>query len=149
MLSYLRRRNIWNSPDVQPIGGSRRTAKFPAHHDSSMTATENQEELGSLSDIYDTLKQDAKTIVADLHGGVVMWREAAGANLAAAGFLLILTLTTYGKLTAGGFGEGTVIFASEIALSLVLIGYALFGLRRHMQLRRKYAGLFERAKKLD
>jgi hypothetical protein len=114
-----------------------------------MTTAENHEELGSLSDIYDVLRQDAKTIVNDLRGGVVMWREAAGANLAAAGFLLILALTTYERLGGVGFDEGTIILAAQIALALVLIGFAVVGVRRYLQLQRKYAGLFERAKKLD
>jgi len=114
-----------------------------------MTAPEGQEEIGSLTEIYDTLKQDAKTIVADLHGGVVMWREAAGANLAAAGFLLILTLITYERIGGLGFGEGSAIVLASLALALLLVWFAVVGIRKYLRLREKYAGLFERAKKLD
>ena len=115
----------------------------------SMTIPESQEELGSLSDIYDVLRQDAKTIVADLRGGVMMWREVAGANLAAAGFLLILALTTYERFGAAGLGEATILIAAQVVLAFVLVGLAFVGLRRYLQLMRKYAGLFNRAKKLD
>jgi hypothetical protein len=114
-----------------------------------MTVSENQEELGSLSDMYDELKRDARTIIADLRGGVAMWREAAAANLAAAGFLLILALTTYEKIGGVGFSEGTVLTAAQIVLAFVLIGFATIGFQKYFQLRRKYAGLFDRAKKLD
>ncbi len=114
-----------------------------------MTVSENQEELGSLSDIYDALKQDAKAIITDLRGGVTMWREAAAANLAAAGFLFILALTTYERLGGVGLSEGTAVIAAQVVLAIVLIGFAIIGFRRYFQLRRKYAGLFERAKKLD
>ena len=114
-----------------------------------MTVSEKQEELGSLSDIYDVLKHDAKAIVTDLRAGVTMWREAAAANLAAAGFLLILALTTFEKIGGVGFSEGTALIAAQIVLAFVLIGFAIVGFRRYFQLRRKYAGLFARAEKLD
>ena len=113
-----------------------------------MTVAENQEELGSLSEIYDVLRQDARTIVHDLQGGVRMWREAAGANLAAAGFLLIVALTTYERLGGLELNEGGIILAAQLVLAAVLIGFAIVGLRRWSQLRRKYAGLFDRAEKL-
>ena len=113
-----------------------------------MTVAENQEELGSLTEIYDVLRQDARTIVNDLQGGVRMWREAAGANLAAAGFLLIVALTTYERLGGLALNEGGIIFAAQLVLAAVLVGFAVVGLRRWSQLRRKYAGLFDKAEKL-
>ena len=113
-----------------------------------MTVPENQEEIGSLSDIYDVLRKNAKTIVHDLHGGVRMWREAAGANLAAAGFLLIVALTTYQRLGGLGLTEGGIILAAQLVLAAVLMGFAVVGFRWFSQLRRKYAGLFDRAEKL-
>jgi hypothetical protein len=60
-----------------------------------MAKSDNDSQIGELSEIYDELRSDAKSIVNDLRGGVAMWREAAGANLAAAGFILILALTTF------------------------------------------------------
>ena len=74
-----------------------------------MAASETLEEIGSLSEIYAHLRHDAKAIVADLRGGVGMWRGAAGANIAAAGFLLILALTTYEKLGTLGLDEGSSV----------------------------------------
>lgn len=113
-----------------------------------MTVPENQEELGPLSDIYAVLRQDAKTIVHDLHGGVRMWREAAGANLAAAGFLLIVALTTFQRLGGLGLSEGSIILTAQLVLAAVLIGFSVVGFRRYSQLKHKYAGLFDRAEKL-
>lgn len=114
-----------------------------------MTVPENQEEPESLSDIYDVLRQDAKTIVHDLQGGVRMWREAAGANLAAAGFLIIVALTTYQRLGGLGLTEGGIILLAQLFLAAILVGFAVVGLRRFSQLQRKYAGLFDRAEKLS
>jgi hypothetical protein len=108
--------------------------------------TEN-EEIGDLTEIYSTLKGDAKMIVKDLEGGVTMWREAAGANLAAAGFLLIMALTTFHYGPQGL--EGTVLILAQIALGLLLLGYSIHGLRKYLRLRSRYQALFEKAKKLE
>jgi hypothetical protein len=104
-------------------------------------------DVEELSEIYDVLRSDAKKIVNDLRGGVVMWREAAGANLAAAGFITILALTTF-RYGPSGF-EGTVIFAAELILAAVMAGLAAFGLRKYFTLTRRYQGLFQRAEKLE
>jgi len=114
-----------------------------------MTAGEGQEEPGGLSEIYDALTHDAKAIVRDLNGGVRMWREAASANASAAGFLLILALTTYRLYNPTGFTEIGIIITAMVLLGFVLVGYSVLGFRRFFQLRRKYAGLFARAKMLD
>jgi len=90
---------------------------------------------------------DAKRIVIDLEGGVRMWREAAGANLAVAGFVLILALTSYRLYSPLTF-ETTTYIVAEIVLAVVMLGLGFFGLRRYFQLQRRYKGLFERAKHL-
>jgi hypothetical protein len=65
-----------------------------------MTRSEDEDkELDELSDIYDTLRSDVKDIVHDLKGGVKMWSEAAGANLTAAGFILLHALASYRLLS--------------------------------------------------
>jgi hypothetical protein len=46
-----------------------------------MESSDDEKEVKELSEIYDVLRSDARQIIADLHGGVVMWREAAAARL--------------------------------------------------------------------
>lgn len=115
-------------------------------HLSNELASDDQN-LGNLSEIYDDLRMDAKRIVIDLEGGVRMWREAAGANLAVAGFVLILALTSYRLYSPLTF-ETTTYIVAEIVLAVVMLGLGFFGLRRYFQLQRRYKGLFERAKHL-
>jgi hypothetical protein len=110
--------------------------------------TSDDLEVKELSEIYDVLAGDAKQIVDDLEGGVRMWREAAGANAAVAGFVIILALTTY-RFSLPGGTEGAAIIAAELALAAVELGLAAAGLRKYFRLRRRYEGLFERAKKLE
>jgi hypothetical protein len=104
-------------------------------------------EIGNLSEIYDTLRTDAKTIIDDLQGGVTMWREAAGANLAAAGFLFILALTTFHYGPSGL--EGTILIAAQVVLGFLLLGLSIYGIMRYLRLRNKYQDLFKKAKKLE
>jgi hypothetical protein len=106
------------------------------------------QEFERLSQFYDALRSDAKSIVLDLQGGVTMWREAAGANLASAGFLVILALSSFRLYSPLGL-ETTLIIAAQLALAAVLFAMATFGLRKYFRLRKRYGGLFERAKKLE
>ena len=112
-----------------------------------MANTDDESEIDDLTEIYDVLRSDAKTIIHDLKGGVVMWREAAGANVAVAGFVIVLALTTinYGP---GGL-EGVLIRAADLAIAAISIYYAAIGFRKYFRLVRRYQGLFERAKKLE
>ena len=76
-----------------------------------------------------------------------MWREAAGANVAVAGFVIVLMLST---VTFGPVGtEGLILRLAYLAVAIVSIYYAVIGFRKYFQLRRRYSGLFARAKKLD
>jgi hypothetical protein len=54
-----------------------------------------------------------------------MWREAAGANLAVAGFVLILAFTNY-HYGPGGV-EGVAIIASELVLAAFMTYLAAAG----------------------
>jgi hypothetical protein len=110
--------------------------------------TSDDLEVEELSQIYDVLAGDAKQIVKDLEGGVRMWREAAGANAAVAGFLLILALTTY-RFSIPGGTEGLAVVASELVLAAVMLSLAATGFRKYLRLRSRYEGLFDRAKKLE
>ena len=103
--------------------------------------------MKELSEIYDALKVDAKQIIHDLKGGVVMWREAAGANVAVAGFVIGLALTSinYGP---GGL-EGVAIRLAYLLVAAFSVYYAVVGFRKYFRLRRKYAGLFAKAKQLE
>jgi hypothetical protein len=113
-----------------------------------MTMASDDLEVKELSEIYDVLVGDAKRIVDDLEGGVRMWREAAGANAAVAGFVLILALTTYHFSSPGGI-EGVATIIAEVALAVVMMGLAAAGFRKYFRLRSRYETLFERAKKLE
>ena len=108
---------------------------------------DDESELNELSDVYSVLKQDAKSIIADLRGGVIMWREAAGANVAVAGFVIVLALTS---LHYGPEGiEGFLIRLGYLFIAAVSIYYATIGFRKYFRLLRKYQGLFERVRKLE
>jgi len=111
-----------------------------------MSRTDDDAEIGELSEIYKELRGDAKTIVQDLKGGVAMWREAAGANVASAGFILILALTTWHYGPSGL--EGTILIVAQLVLAAVLLGFAVFGFRKYFRLVRKYQGLFKKAEQL-
>lgn len=113
----------------------------------SMVSPQDDETMTDLSEVYGVLRGDAKVIVGDLQGGVRMWREAAAANVAAAGFLLILALTAFRQFSPMSL-EGAVIIAAQVGLAGVLLAMAGFGFRKYSTLTRRYAGLFQRAKKL-
>ena len=105
-------------------------------------------EVNKLSEIYDVLAGDAKQIVYDLEGGVRMWREAAAANLAVAGFVLILALTSYHYGSPGG-AEGAATILADLVLAVIMLGLATLGFRKYFRLKRRYQGLFERVQKLE
>jgi len=114
-----------------------------------METSDDQDEMKALSEIYDELKVDAKEIVADLKGGVAMWREAAAGSAASAGFIVILILTAFHYGMFGGTGAefwGYVVAAAAVAL--VMGGISLFGFRKYFALKRRYADLFNKAAKL-
>jgi len=112
-----------------------------------MSNSRDENDLNQLSDIYDTLRADAREIIHDLQGGVTMWREAAGANIAVAGFVIVLMLTT---VTFGPVGtEGLILRLAYLAVAIASIYYAVIGFKKYSQLRRKYSGLFAKAKKLE
>ena len=108
----------------------------------------DEKEVKELSEIYDVLRTDAKQIIADLHGGVVMWREAAAGSLTTALFIVIIMLTAvhYNQYTGSqllGYLAGTGIIAVVMGVLSVV------GFRKYFQLRKRYAALFSRAKKLE
>ena len=108
----------------------------------------NEDDLNELADIYSVLKSDAKTIVADLQGGVTMWREAAAGAIASAGFIVILTLF-YLQFNTEPIAElrwATLAFFIGMAIVMGFIG--VVGFKKYFELRRKYASLFEKAKLL-
>jgi hypothetical protein len=111
-----------------------------------MMSKTDDAEIRELSEIYNDLRNDAKSIVMDLRGGVTMWREAAGANVASAGFILILALTTWHYGPSGL--EGTILIVAQLVLAAVLLGFAVFGFRKYFRLVRKYQGLFKKAEQL-
>jgi hypothetical protein len=111
-----------------------------------MPGPDGDTEVEELSEIYGVLRDDAKTIVNDLRGGVAMWREAAGANIATAGFLFILALTTWHYGPSGL--EGTLLVGAQLTLAAVMLGLAILGFRKYFRLVRKYQGLFKKAEQL-
>ncbi len=113
-----------------------------------MAESGDEVEVAELSEIYDVLTSDAKTIVTDLRGGVAMWREAAAASIAAAGFVLILALSDVRSWSPLGT-EAEPLIVALVALAAYMLGLGVFGLRKYLSLSKRYRGLFERAKKLD
>jgi len=111
-----------------------------------MSRLDDETEVAELTEIYGVLRDDAKTIVNDLRGGVAMWREAAGANVATAGFLFILALTTWHYGPSGL--EGTLLVGAQLTLAAVMLGLAILGFRKYFRLVRKYQGLFKKAEQL-
>ncbi len=112
-----------------------------------MSNSDDEKEVKELSEIYDTLRSDAKQIIHDLKGGVMMWREAAAANVAIAGFVAVLAITsiTYGP---GGL-EGYAIRFAWIIVGAVSMYYAVSGFTKYFRLRKRYAELFAKARKLE
>ena len=107
-------------------------------------------DLGELSDIYGVLKQDAKTIIDDLHDGVTMWREAAAGAFASTAFMVFFILF-YLRYS---WSQEPIVIVRWLTLGLFLVMAVVMayitvaGLVKYYQLRRKYSNLFEKAKKL-
>ena len=114
-----------------------------------MAKPEDDQEVNDLSEIYSTLRQDAKAIIFDLKGGIVMWREAAAGAATSAGFILILILTTFHYSSPGNSLEGWAYILGSAAVAVVMAIISGKGFRKYFQLRKKYAPLFERASKLE
>ncbi|HEY6282689.1 MAG TPA: hypothetical protein VIW22_02055 [Nitrososphaerales archaeon] len=112
-----------------------------------MSNSDDEKEVKELSEIYDTLRSDAKQIIHDLKGGVMMWREAASANVAIAGFVAVWAITsiTYGP---GGL-EGYAFGFAWIIVVAVSTYYAVSGFKKYFRLRKRYAELFAKARKLE
>lgn len=107
----------------------------------------DDEELGKLSDVYTVLTRDAKAIILDLKGGVVMWREAAAGAAASTGFILILILTAFRFYPPNSLeGWGYVLGAGVVAVIMAFL--SLNGFRRYFQLKKKYGPLIAKAEKL-
>jgi len=106
------------------------------------------EELDQLSDIYSVLREDAKTIILDLEGGVAMWRESAAGAAASAGFVLILILTAFRFYPPGNSIEGWVYVIGSALVGVAMALISVVGFRKYFQLRKKYSSLFQKAEKL-
>jgi uncharacterized BrkB/YihY/UPF0761 family membrane protein len=112
-----------------------------------MASLEKNDELDKLSDVYAILRQDAKAIILDLKGGVVMWREAAAGAAASTGFVLILILTAFRFYPPVSI-EGWAYVIGSAAVAVVMAIISGIGFRKYFQLKKKYSPLFERAEKL-
>jgi len=114
-----------------------------------MAKPEDDQEVSDLSEIYSTLRQDAKAIIFDLKGGIVMWREAAAGAATSVGFILILILTMFHNGSPGNSLEGWAYILGSAAVAAVMAVISAIGFRKYFQLKKKYAPLFERASKLE
>ena len=108
----------------------------------------DDEELDKLTDIYTLLRNDAKSIITDLRGGVRMWREAAGASASSAGFIFLLVLTSYRIHSPGNSFEAWAFIIGATIVGFIMLGISLLGFRKYFQLSKKYAPLFDRAERL-
>jgi uncharacterized BrkB/YihY/UPF0761 family membrane protein len=110
--------------------------------------TENDgEELNKLSDVYTVLTTDAKEIIRDLKGGVLMWREAAAGAAASAGFIIILILTAFRYYPPSSI-DGWVYVIGAGILAVVMALISANGFRKYFMLEKKYASLFRKADEL-
>lgn len=109
---------------------------------------DDDQEVNDLSEIYSTLRQDAKTIVGDLKGGIVMWREAAAGAATSVGFILIILLTFFHYTPPGTSIEGWAIVSLDLATAAIMSVISAKGFLKYNRLRKKYEPLFERAEKL-
>lgn len=115
-----------------------------------MAGSGDESEVKELSEVYDVLKKDARGIILDLQGGVTMWREAAAGALACAGFIIIITLDFLGSAaTREPAWESALTLAFYGVMGVLMSAIAVWGFSRYFRLRRKYAGLFKRAKGLQ
>jgi len=109
---------------------------------------EGETELNQLSDVYSVLKRDAKVIIFDLKGGVMMWREAASSAAATVGFIVILILTSFRFYPPGNSIEGWAYIIGSGIVAVIMAVISAIGFRKYYQLKKKYSSLFERAKNL-
>jgi hypothetical protein len=107
-----------------------------------------EKELDQLSDIYSVLRQDAKTIILDLKGGVTMWREAAAGSAASAGFIFILILTAFRYYPPENSIEGWAYIIGSALVAVVMAVISGIGFRKYFALKKKYTPLFEKAEKM-
>jgi hypothetical protein len=114
-----------------------------------MENSDDETEVRELSEIYDVLRRDAKQIVADLHGGVVMWREAAAGSLTTALFIFILMLTAIHYNMFGGGSQLEGYLAGTGVIAVVMGSFSVVGFRKYFLLKKRYAGLFSRADRLE
>jgi|SRR5579862_9168608 len=113
-----------------------------------MSGPENEDkEINDLSDIYSALRHDAKAIIYDLKGGVVMWREAAAGAAASTGFILILILTAFRFYPPNSI-EGWAYVTGAGIVALIMAFISASGFRKYFKLKRKYDPLFQKAEKL-
>jgi hypothetical protein len=108
----------------------------------------DDDEMDRLTDVYSVLKQDAKSIIMDLKGGVVMWREAAAGAATSAGFIVILILTAFRFYPPGNSLEGWAYIIASSVVAVIMAAISVYGFRRYFQLWKKYTPLFEKAEKL-
>ncbi|HUK80067.1 MAG TPA: hypothetical protein VLU91_05340 [Nitrososphaerales archaeon] len=114
-----------------------------------MENSDDEKEVRDLSEIYAVLRSDAKQIVADLQGGVIMWREAAAGALTTTLFIVILILTAIHYNMFGGGTQLQAYIAGTGVIALVMGGFSVIGFRKYFLLRKRYHGLFIRAKALE
>ena len=115
--------------------------------DPAKKEDQDDEELDRLSEVYSILRQDAKTIIHDLKGGVVMWREAAAGAAASTGFILILILTALRFYPPTSIDGWAYILGSAV-VAVIMAFISATGFRKYFQLKKKYSSLFEKAKTL-
>ena len=109
---------------------------------------EREDELEQLSEVYSVLRQDAKSIITDLKGGVTMWREAASGAAATVGFIIILILTDFRFYPPGNSIEGWAYVIGSGIVAAIMAAISGIGFRKYFQLKKKYSSLFERVEKM-
>jgi hypothetical protein len=108
---------------------------------------ESTDEIEELSEVYDVLRQDAKSLIVDLKDGVSMWRLAGR-------LLLYLSIIGFFLAYLNVFPSSPPGLWKTLAL-LAALGLGIFGAaaaiwteRRYSMLKRKYDALFRAAGKM-
>jgi len=108
----------------------------------------DKDELLNLSEIYENLRKDAKSLTKDLLEGVELWRSYGGMLLCVSvlGFFLALLsldheLLSFGLMLVETFAALTIGIAGAVGYFMTL--------RKYSNLRKKYKALFEAAKRMN
>jgi hypothetical protein len=108
-----------------------------------LAAMAEEESLGELSEVYEALRKDAKSLVEDFADSVDAMRSDAE--------LIVIAGFCVAMVTIGLFASGSLTYLNFLLLELVGVSLLAVGLMdrvRSSRLQRKYHAMFSAAEKL-